>query len=91
MLTDKHLPSYVTVDQIEGWLDKIALEIAALEPGEDPEACILWYEWLEQELRIAKERDSTLERARNRIETRGLEVPEPKRKVRRWRKRPKTP
>lgn len=72
MLTNKHFPAHITIEQIEKWLDRVALEIVAVE---DPEPVFPWWDFLERELALAKERETRMERVKARIRDRGLEVP----------------
>lgn len=67
-LTDKHFPAYITVEQIARWLDRVALEIEAVE---DPEPVIPWYAFLERELAFAKAREARMERVRETLRRAG--------------------
>jgi len=52
-----HLPPYFTVDQIEVFLDCVAIVMARWETPED---FAFWFEFLEQELELKRRTQSTV-------------------------------
>jgi hypothetical protein len=58
------LPSYVTIEEIESYLDRIAL---AVEASPDGQQYLLWYQWLECEIEAKHRQLATIYAISNRI------------------------
>lgn len=57
MTEQPYLPLHIPAEQIEKYLDRIALAIAH---AEDPQPILIWYEFLEKELELRRRSQATL-------------------------------